>query len=143
MISVNLASKNFVTSTNRSSLLGKDMGSFRFHVEMSNSRKGPNGCSGCIGDEILPSLVGNYNKLGGSRVVVSNTVSFLFFPLPGEGRGFACTREIGSLVHVTLPVAAWICVAGAGNGTLNCDVVWQAQHQCDIWWQAQSIEASW
>ena len=56
---------------------------------------------------------------------------------------FACTREIGSLVHVTLPVAAWICVAGAGNGTLNCDIVWQAQHQCDIWWQAQSIEASW
>ena len=55
----------------------------------------------------------------------------------------ACTREIGSLVHVTLPVAAWICVAAAGNGMLNCDVVWQAQHQCDIWWQAQSIEASW
>ena len=34
-------------------------------------------------------------------------------------------------------------MAGAGNGTLNCDVVWQAQHQCDIWWQAQSMEASW
>ena len=48
MISVNLASKNFVTWTNRSSLLGKDMGSFRFHVEISNSRKGPNACSGCI-----------------------------------------------------------------------------------------------
>ena len=44
-----------------------------------------------------------------------------------NGRGFACTREIGSLVHVTLPVAAWLwggwcrewyvavwrCVAGA------------------------------
>ena len=28
----------------------------------------------------------------------------------------------------------------AGKGTLQCDVVWQAQHQCDIWWQAQSIE---
>ena len=30
-------------------------------------------------------------------------------------------------------------MAGAGNGTLNCDVVWRAQ----LWWQAQSSEASW
>ena len=37
-------------------------------------------------------------------------------------------------------VGAWLWVAGAGKGTLQCDVVWQAQHQCDIWWQAQSIE---
>ena len=77
MISVNLASKNFVTWTNRSSLLGKDMGSFRNHVEVSNSRKGPNGCSGCIGDEILPSLVGNYNKLGGGF----KYCIFFIFPL--------------------------------------------------------------
>ena len=27
-----------------------------------------------------------------------------------------------------LPVAAWLWVAGAGNGTLQCDVAWQAQH---------------
>ena len=37
-------------------------------------------------------------------------------------------------------VGAWLWVAGAGKGTLQCDVVWQAQHQCDIWWQAQSVE---
>ena len=37
-------------------------------------------------------------------------------------------------------VGVWVWVAGAGKGTLQCDVVWQAQHQCDIWWQAQSIE---
>ena len=46
-------------------------------------------------------------------------------------------------IEVPGSVGVWVWVAGAGNGTLNCDVVWQAQHQCDIWWQAQSIEASW
>ena len=38
-------------------------------------------------------------------------------------------------------VGAWLWVAGAGNGTLQCDVAWQAQQQCEIWWQV--IEASW